>query len=204
MQNIQTTANSQITIENLNEIGYNNLDKEGFYRNNSGALRFNLIVNTENRIRVNVANEIARQLASDGIKLNVIELSFADYSQRLTSGDFDFYLAEVNLSENMDMRPLVLPGGSMAFGIIGVNTKPVTEDGTQPVETAYWIEVVNKFYTNEAGVADVATVLQTDMPIIPICYRTGILFCNDNIENISNSSKSDIYFSIESYKFKLN
>lgn len=204
VQNIQTTANSQITIENLNEIGYNSLDKEGFYRNNSGALRFNLIVNTENRIRVNVANEIARQLASVGIKLNVTELSFADYSQRLASGDFDFYLAEVNLSENMDMRPLVLPGGSMAFGINGVDTKPITKDDTQPVETASWIEVVNKFYTNEAGVADVATVLQTDMPIIPICYRTGILFCNDNIENINNSSKSDIYFSIESYKFKLN
>ena len=207
VQNIQTKANSQITIENLKEIGYNSLDKEGFYRKNGGALRFNLIVNNENRIRVNVAHAIAGQLRDVGIKLTVVELPFDQYLQRLQTGNFDFYLAEVNISENMDMRPLVLQGGSAAFGINNTSQPQdhqSTEEAVISQESNSWADVVNRFYLGETSVSDVATVLQTDMPIIPICYRTGILFCNDNIENISNSSKSDIYFSIESYKFKLN
>ncbi len=206
VQNIQTNANSQITIENLKEIGYNNFDKEGFYRKNGVALRFSLIVNKENRIRVNAAYAIAEQLRAVGIKITVSELPFADYTAKLQSGDFELYLAEVNLSENMDIRPLVLKGGTMAYGIKEV--KPQTDvanpEETAPSETQDWQTVVDSFYKGSATVADVAMSLQTDMPIIPICYRTGILFCNDNIENISNSSKSDIYFSIESYKFKVN
>ncbi len=196
VQNLQINSNSQITVENLKEIGYNSLDKEGFYRKNGGALRFSLIVNKENRIRVNVAHEISRQLEKLGIKLTVNELSYENYIQRLQNGDFQFYLAEVNITENMDMRPLISNGGALAFGIR--NTE------SEEAQSNSFSQIMNKFYNEQASVVDVETVLQTDMPIIPICYRTGILFCNNNIKNISNSSKSDIYFSIEAYKFKLN
>lgn len=207
VQNIQTVANSQITIENLKEIGYNSLDKEGFYRKNGGALRFSLLVNKENRIRCSAAYNIAEQLKSVGIKITVIEESYENYLLRLQSGDFQLYLAEVNLTDNMDIRPLVISGGALAYGI-PVNSEPkpeVTEgEATLPQENISCKTVLEKFYGGETAITDVAAVLQTDMPIIPICYRTGILFCNENIENINNSSGSDIYFSIKSYKFKDN
>ena len=207
VQNIQTVANSQITIENLKEIGYNSLDKEGFYRKNGGALRFTLLINKENRIRAAAAYAIAEQLKTVGIKITVIEESYENYLQRLSSGNFQLYLAEVNLTDNMDIRSLVMPGGSIAYGIKA--TKPETTqqtDATQaePVTEISYSTVLEKFYTGETAITDVATTLQTDMPIIPICYRTGILFCNENIENVKNSSGSDIYFSIKSYKFKEN
>jgi hypothetical protein len=60
-------------------------------------------------------------------------------------------------------------------------------------------EVISGFYAGKNTIADLASVLQTEMPVIPVLYRTGVLFCNDNIENVKNSSSSDIYFSIESY-----
>ena len=49
--------------------------------------------------------------------------------------------------------------------------------------------------------ADIAVALQNEMPFVPVCYRTGVLFYNDKIENVKDSSVSDIYFSIASYKF---
>ncbi len=207
VQNIQTVANSQITIENLKEIGYNSLDKEGFYRKNGGTLRFSLLVNKENRIRCSSAYAIAEQLKSVGIKITVIEESYENYLLRLQSGDFQLYLAEVNLTDNMDIRPIVVGGGALAYGI-PANSEPKPEETegeiTLPQENISCKTVLEKFYGGETAITDVAAVLQTDMPIIPICYRTGILFCNENIENIKNSSKSDIYFSIKSYKFKDN
>ena len=60
-------------------------------------------------------------------------------------------------------------------------------------------KVIKGFYAGKNTIADIAMILQTEMPFIPVCYRTGVLFCNDNIENITRSSESDIYFSIESY-----
>ena len=65
-------------------------------------------------------------------------------------------------------------------------------------------KVINGFYKGKNSINDVASTLQSDMPIIPLCYRTGVLFCNENIENVDTASASDIYFSIESYKLKLD
>ena len=208
VQNIQTIANSQITIENLQEIGYNNLDSDGFYRKNGGGpLSFSLLVNKENCMRVAAANEIAKQLADVGIKITVLEESYENYLQRLQSGGFQLYLGEIKLTDNMDLRPLVTQGGAVAFGVKNsevIEIQETEEQEPQQTEDASCAQVIEKFYKGEASVNDVASVLQTDMPIIPICYRTGVLFCNDNIENVIDSSQSDIYFSIESYKFKVN
>ena len=60
------------------------------------------------------------------------------------------------------------------------------------------------FYKGKNSISDVAVTLQNDMPFIPVCYRMGVLFCNENIENLNMASLSDIYFSIESYKIKKN
>ena len=65
-------------------------------------------------------------------------------------------------------------------------------------------KVIEGFYKGKNSINDVAITLQNDMPFIPVCYRTGVLFCNENIENMNKASLSDIYFSIESYKFKKN
>lgn len=204
VQNIQTAANSQITIENLNEIGYNSLDSEGYYRKSGGALRFTLLVNKENSTRVSLAYAIAEQLKSVGIKITVIEESYVNYLQRLKDGDFQLYLAEVKLTDNMDLRSVVTEGGSAAYGIKDTQVTEGTAETEQETKPTSCSEIISKFYNAQATVTDVATVLQTEMPIIPVCYRTGVLFCNDNIENVNNSSQSDIYFSIESYKFKVN
>ena len=86
-------------------------------------------------------------------------------------------------------------GGSAAFGIKATNA---TEDqGTE--QTASASDVVNGFYNGSTSILDVETALQTEMPFIPICYRTGVLFCNEKIENIKSYSASDIYSSIDSY-----
>jgi hypothetical protein len=62
--------------------------------------------------------------------------------------------------------------------------------------------VINGLYSGSNSIADVAAVLQSEMPFIPLCYKTGVLFYSDSIENVKNSSASDIYFSIESYIVK--
>ena len=215
VQNIQIEAKSEITIENLEEIGYNKLNGEGLRVNsNVVPLKFTLLVNSENRIRVLAANTVAKQLKTVGIGITVVEKSYADYLSCLQSGNFQLYLGEIRLTENMDFSQLVLEGGAVAFGLPKVDSaeegaeepkeeeteQENEEEETDPKEKDTSSQsVLNEFYNGNATVRDVAAVLQTEMPIVPICYRTGVLFYNENIENVINSSFSDIYFSIYSY-----
>lgn len=216
VQNIQIEAKSEITIENLEEIGYNKLNGEGLRVNSNGIpLKFTLLVNSENRIRVLAANTVAKQLKTVGIGITVIEKSYADYLSCLQSGNFQLYLGEIKLTENMDFSQLVLNEGTAAFGLPKVsdseeNAEEPKKDETEEEETekeetdpkekyTSSQSVLNEFYNGNATVKDVAAVLQTEMPIVPICYRTGVLFYNENIENVKNASFSDIYFSIYSY-----
>ncbi|MBQ3817217.1 MAG: hypothetical protein II802_02960, partial [Clostridia bacterium] len=63
-------------------------------------------------------------------------------------------------------------------------------------------DVIKGFYAGKNTITDVATILQAQMPFVPVCYRTGALFCNEKLENVKNSSLSDIYFSIENYSIR--
>ncbi len=202
VQNIQINANNKITVENLEEIGYNRLDSKGLRQNESGSyLNLTMLVNSENRIRVSAAKGIAEQLLSYGIKVTVIEKKYSAYKKAIESGDFQLYLGEVKLTDNMDISCLAAKEGKLAFGQKKTSSKK--EDGktkeTKLVTTGTH-NVLNGFYSGKNSITDLAAVLQTEMPFIPVLYRTGVLFCNEKIENINQYSESDIYFSIDSYK----
>ena len=218
VQNINLQANKEITVENLEEIGYNKLDSAGVRTNGAGKkLKFELIVNKENRLRVSAARIIAKRLFEYGISVNVAEKSFADYTAALSSGNFQLYLAEVAITPNMDISSLVTEGGSAAYGIkkpekkadekktdekteqTGSTESTASEAEQAEEQSLTAAELVSGFYAGTNTLADLSSVLQTEMPVIPLCYRTGVLFYNDKIENVNNSSCSDIYFSIDSY-----
>lgn len=209
VQNIELQANKEITVENLEKIGYNSLDSAGVRKNASGArLKFDLLVNKENRLRVAAARLISSQLSECGFNIRVVEKSYEDYTAALSEGNFQLYLAEVAITPNMDISSLIIEGGSAAYGVKKSHDSDASSESSgtdgaqaeQPVATA--AELIKGLYSSANNITDVASVLQTEMPFIPVCYRTGVLFCNDNIENVNNSSVSDIYFSIESYKIK--
>ena len=218
VQNINLQANKEITVENLEEIGYNKLDSAGVRTNGAGKkLKFELLVNKENRLRVSAARIIAKRLFEYGISVNVAEKSFADYTAALSSGNFQLYLAEVAITPNMDISSLVTEGGSAAYGIkkpekkadekktdekteqTGSTESTASEAEQAEEQSLTAAELVSGFYAGTNTLADLSSVLQTEMPVIPLCYRTGVLFYNDKIENVNNSSCSDIYFSIDSY-----
>ena len=93
-QTLETTANTKISIENLEQIGYNILDNLGQRKNSSGSpLVFSLLINKENTSQVLCANLIKSQLFEVGIKININALSYKDYLSALKSGSFQLYLA---------------------------------------------------------------------------------------------------------------
>ncbi len=212
VQSINPRGDKQITVENLDKIGYNNLDKKGYLCSSAGVHpTFSLLVNSENPSRVSAAELIAKQLREAGIEINVVKKPYSQYVDDLAAGRFDLYLGEINVLFNMDMSALCLAGGSAAYGI----TPPVTEtegDGeksAESVETAAAASensavrnIIDGYHSGQNGITEVAGTLLTEMPQIPVCYRQGIFFYSTDIKSKVNSYASDIYFSIENVIFK--
>jgi peptide/nickel transport system substrate-binding protein len=209
-QTIQPTADLKISVENLANIGYNRLNEDGYYENMHGnILEFTLLVNSDSATKLAAAQLIADQLKSAGIKITLVPLSKDAYFSALKAGQFQLYLGEIKLLPNMDMRSLVAAGGKAAYGIVNATQPTVTEDQTENTtaeeyfdsETSY-AQVVKGFYKGENTIADVASSLLASMPVIPLLYRSSILFYAGDIEDVASPSCYDIFFSIDNYKFK--
>lgn len=190
IQSIQTSANNEISIENLKKIGYNKKDNGDYFENANGdTITVRLLVNSENQFRAELANMVVEQLKSVGIKVLVEKVSYKKYVSRLTQGDFDLYIGEVNILDNMDMTELLCAGGQAAYGITNEDPSNIT---TQ--------KMIENFYNGTATVADIAAYAISEMPIVPICYRTGVLLCCEDVKTTAQGYYGNIYFPINSMK----
>ncbi len=191
-QTIQSVAGSKISVENLEKMGYNRLDSDGYrLYSNDTPLTFSLLVNNSNPSRLTAAELIQEQLKAVGIKIVVNSVSDSQYFEALSSGHFQLYLGEVKLPANMDIGKLVLEGGSAAYGI--KNT--VSSDGASDYSA-----VLRSYYSGESSVSEVATALINDMPLIPLLYRNSLLFYSENLKNVEGASAYDIFLSLSKHE----
>ncbi|MBE6778073.1 MAG: ABC transporter substrate-binding protein [Ruminococcaceae bacterium] len=120
-------------------------------------LALELIYCQDGPYRSAVAGFVRSELASAGVAVTAVPLSYADYVSRLNAGTYDLYLGEVRLTPNMDLFPL-LAGGSAGYG--------VAPDGA--AGTAY------TGYREGSVTAEAFTsAFVQDMPYIPLCWRCG-------------------------------
>ncbi len=213
-QTLEKNTNLEITIENLNKIGYNRLNSSGYRVNSSGNHpSFTLLVNSDNASRLAAAELISQQLRAAGIELRVISQPFEQYKASLEGGAFQLYLGEIKLQNNMDISPLVIEGGSAAYGVS--KKKPEDsetadktlenseEQGTdnsepEPAIAISYSDMLSRFYAGDEGITigDIAGSLLTEMPQIPVCYRLGLVFYDGKDVNCENACEGDIYFAM--------
>lgn len=198
IQSLKSKADLQITVENLEKIGYNRLDN-GYYVNSSGKrLSLTLLVNSDNQSRLTAANLIKKECKEAGIEINIIPRSYGDYVSMLSSGNFQLYLGEVKVLRNMDLKGLTVSGGSAAYGV----SPAVIDESTGAEVKSPCEEIISRYHSGECSLSDVAGVLITEMPQIPVCYRKGMLFYTARIKNSAEPSASDIFYGFENYKLK--
>ena len=159
---------------------------------------------------------ISQRLSQVGIELKITEVSFEQYIQRLQSGAFDLYLGEVRLLANMDITQIVTPGGSAAYGIANKNIeeeKEEKDDKNKEQEPQEIVDVtdginltaaaaVAGYYGGEYTLGDVASTFLSEMPLIPLMYRTGITMFTPDIKSSPTVSYCDLFIDINNYSFE--
>lgn len=202
---IETSANTKIAIENLEQIGYNILDNSGFRSNHSGrTLEFSLLINADNVYQQEAAKIIVSNLREVGIRVTVRALGYDNYLSALNSGAFQLYLAEVKINNNFDLSELIVPGGKCAYGIAGKTQVDENEiiQPDEPVQNTTAInndltDLVRRYKNGTVTISQLISAVSSQMPFIPVCYRSGILFYNSKIEGINTASSVDLFMSFK-------
>lgn len=75
-----------------------------------------LLVNSDDSLRVRVAQEIGNMLNAGGLIVTVDERSSEDFVDALNAGEYDLYLAQTKLSPNMDLSHFFSAEGELSYG----------------------------------------------------------------------------------------
>lgn len=157
----------------LDAAGYP-LNEDGRRASSRGALSLRLLVCNENPNMHSVANAIAKQLDTLGLTVTVVGKSFADYSAALSKGDFDLYLAQVQLTANDDLSALI--SGSLNYG-------NYTSHAARNALADY---LAAPEQLREGTLALLCQILLEDQPFTPIGFKYhSVLFPWGSIRGVS-------------------
>lgn len=211
MQSLPSYADTEIMVAYLEDLGYNSKDEEGFVVNSKGKrLSLSLVYYEGNERRAAASKIIAEQLRAVGIDITLKPQPWNEYVSSLKNGWFDLYIAEVKLKGNMDISELVIPGGSLSYGIPKPAAPDTTEDESQSntdepeteVEEKTWLtaSAVKGFYSEKLSLIDIINAFNAEMPIIPICHPLGLTVSDTKLSADNVSSFYDAYFGISNIR----
>lgn len=89
--------NIAVAVAHLSDAGYNTEDGD--------VLSCRLLVNEDNPFRTAAPVRLRSSCRLWGFLIEVEELAFDEYTKRIDRGDYDLYLGEIRLTEDMSLRP---------------------------------------------------------------------------------------------------
>lgn len=142
-------------------------------------------------IRGNVAGQIAENLRSVGVNAKVETMTRSKLQDRMKEGEYDLALIAVNLSEAPNLLPLLTKGGAVNF------TKTDSEEIDELLKgtlTAVSEEEMKNSY------ASLETYIVDNLPIMGLCFRTGMVLSTRNTAGLTAAREGDAYSGLEFLK----
>jgi len=179
-----TVKETDRAVKLIEDEKFTQKNSKGIRRTKNGTLlSFTLLINEADESKERAALQIQASLKLAGIGISIIKKPFADYEKALQEGSFELYLSEVRLSNNQNLSSLLTKNASLSYGISEEN----------PSIGAYR-ELLD-------GACDFNAFYETfnkDMPVIPLCYREGIVALSRNISGAFPNATS-IFAGIEKW-----
>lgn len=145
-----------------------------------------LIVNRENASRTAAATVIETALEAVGFTVDVRQLSYSDYTQALEKGQYELYLGETKLSDDMCLYPFFQKDGALHYGI--------NENGASA-----------KAYASYMGGSEIETFVSefaSEMPFVPLVYRRGIIGYSKDLHGDMQGIYKNYFSNIEEWYFE--
>ena len=175
---VSTSGDKSVSAKIIDQCGYTRYSGRA-KTNGAYTLSFGLIVNADNRYRLAAAYNIADTLSEVGFLITVQPLSFEDYNQRISAGNYDMYLGEVKLDGSMDIAQFFTDGTDLGTGI----------DKTERAATEYF-----RYRAGEISAEEYYAVFAEYYPFVPICFRKGYVVSSADVTLDSTRSPYNLYY----------
>ncbi|MDD6484812.1 MAG: ABC transporter substrate-binding protein [Clostridiales bacterium] len=188
------SIDASAAYELLEADGWQSEAAGGFTRDVNGQtqrLSLTILVNSDNAERVRIAEKMRKDFNEYGVSAVVEQLPYEQYTQRITSGQYELFVGEYKLDPTLDLTPLLSSSGNyFAYGNEQVDTV-IGQMGMTTDEENLKILF-----------AQFAQVLKEDMPFIPLYYATGSMMCSAKIKAIANPSCAMAYNEVSKWAVK--
>lgn len=146
-----------------------------------------ILVNRENASRVKAARVIAQDLTEAGFTVEVVQKTWDQYQDALKNLDFDLYLGEINLPDNMDLSALF----DTTVCITGEPAGTYEDLRTQGAQ----------LLTEEGDLVGFVSSFQSRLPVVPLYYSLDALAVSMDVEGQFGGSVTEFYAGIENWVF---
>ncbi|MEM1483278.1 ABC transporter substrate-binding protein [Oscillospiraceae bacterium PP1C4] len=182
LQKMELPAPRNLTAADalLDGMGLTQKDADGYRLQNGTPITLSLLVNSENACRNAAATLIAGQLKQIGVKVDVVSKSFSQYQASLSRHDYDLYIGETRMMDNMDFS-MLMSGGSLGFA------------------TAYSEELVNLYRAYKSTGTNIEAFCEAfneQSPFIPLVFRQGLISFNREFRAEIVATEQDIFYNI--------
>ena len=176
-------------VEILEKNGYTYSSQTDKYRRDTDGktLYFKILVCEENEFRASAAKSVAKYLSQIGIYTEVEEVSYKKYKEKIKEKDFDLYIGEIKLCENMSLSPFFSKSGKAHYGV----------DLDSEITASY-----KEMLQQKKSVSVFESDFSKEMPFIPLCYRQGIVMTSNTLSDNIKSVPTDLFANI--YEWKMN
>jgi peptide/nickel transport system substrate-binding protein len=151
-----------------------------------------LLVNSENTAKVAAAQRIAYQLEAVGMKIDLRQLTFEDYTAALKAGNFDLYLGEVVLTADFDLSPLLSESGALNYG------------GWSSGEIAGLLSAFSAAEGESRKLAADALFqhLNQEVPIAPLCFKNGSVLTQWGRLSGLSPVRGNVFYQLENWSLQ--
>ncbi len=149
-------------------------------------LKVDILVN-RNAQRVAAAKLIRQQLEEAGFTVTVNIEKSKTYQSRVKNRNFDIYIGETRLPNDMNMRSFFAAGGATHYGIN-------TENG----KTA---KTYRAYLAGKDEIGSFTLAFSQEMPFVPLLYRQGMICTSKSLQGEVRAWADNYFMNIEDWYY---
>lgn len=169
------TADTSMAKQAINQSGYD-----------SKKLSISILVDS-NENKISCANLLKTQLESVGFSVTIEQKSIKEYRAKITRSDFDLYIGEIKLPDDMNLYSFFDDDGGARYGI---NLKKMTCG-----------DIYTKYLSGEEELGKFILAFNDEMPYIPLVYKKGMICYSKALNGDMQGYYGNFFSNIDSWNF---
>lgn len=145
------------------------------------------ILTDSNENKAACANLLKTQLEAAGFAVKIESVSTEEYLRRIENIEFDLYIGEIKLSDDMSLYPFFDSDGGARFGI---------DDENMSCDDMYM-----QYMAGETELGKFILTFNDEMPYIPLLYKKGMICYSKALSGDMQGYYGNFFSNIDSWNF---